>query len=176
MIAECAQGRVEARQEGQAGRRTQERGWKEQRQRASLKRRSWESVIRTNSGGGFGPLVLHDRGAEGREALNGLNPLCEEARRISVLRDQFALAIGKARMNVVSNVFRHHAFADDLLDLSLDVAIAARRLQCILQSRTPHTNRRRSHGAQASTGCEAQLRRKDRTSDCFLLLRDRSRK
>ena len=42
-------------------------------------------------------------------------------------------------MNVVSNVFRHHAFADDLLDLSLDAAIAARLLQRILQSRTPHS-------------------------------------
>jgi len=71
--------------------------------------------------------------------LNGLNPLGEEARRISVLPAQLALALGKARMNVVSNVFRHHAFADDLLDLSLDVAIAARRLQRILQSRTPHS-------------------------------------
>ncbi len=42
-------------------------------------------------------------------------------------------------MNVVSNVFRGHAFADNLLDLPLDVAIAARRLQRILQSRTPHS-------------------------------------
>src|SRR6266478_3001318 len=75
MIAECAQGRVEARQEGQAGRRTQESAPNGRRQRASLKRRSWESEIRANSGGGFVPLVLHDRGAEGREALNRLNSL-----------------------------------------------------------------------------------------------------
>src|SRR6266851_2876464 len=107
-IAERAQGRVEARQEGQAGKRTQESAPNGRRQCASLKRRSWESVIRANSGGGFIPLVLHDGGAEGREALNGLNPLGEEASRISVLRGQLALAIGKARMNVVSNVFRHH--------------------------------------------------------------------
>src|SRR5882724_10638351 len=42
-------------------------------------------------------------------------------------------------MNVVSRVFRYRAFADDLLDLPLDVAVTTRRLQSVFESRIPHS-------------------------------------
>ena len=82
--------------------------------------------------------MLHNAGAEWSKALNGFHALSKKTRRLSVLQDQFALALGEAGIHIVANVGRHRAFVEDLRLLMLDIAVTTRRLESCFEVGIPY--------------------------------------